>query len=165
MLIHSKEKKFRCGVCTSGFNYKDNLNKHLRTHQGPTPHKCPVCNVGFSSILAVRAHVASVHTKRPKTEPSQPTVSPLPRLQPESVDLIRPKREKSPSTIRDVDVFVSAARTGPKDMNNNQQPTFDLPSIDTSSSDSNEVEFLCEVVPHIVHHTCIDLTLNSGDED
>ncbi|XP_020290052.1 longitudinals lacking protein-like isoform X8 [Pseudomyrmex gracilis] len=57
------ETKFPCPNCTSVFNRKNNLQKHLKYECGQSPRfKCPYCNYRSKKTSNVRAHIRGIHS-------------------------------------------------------------------------------------------------------
>lgn len=54
--------KFPCPKCSSVFNRKNNLQKHLKYECGQLPRfKCPYCEYRSKKTSNVRTHVRSIH--------------------------------------------------------------------------------------------------------
>lgn len=59
---HVYNVKFPCPNCSSVFNRKNNLQKHLKYECGQLPRfKCPHCNYCSKKTSNVRAHIRTVH--------------------------------------------------------------------------------------------------------
>lgn len=48
MRAHTKEKPYKCKICSQAFSMSGNLNRHMMTHTGERPHVCQVCGKGKS---------------------------------------------------------------------------------------------------------------------
>ncbi|GBE79626.1 Zinc finger protein [Sparassis crispa] len=88
--IESKHFKLRpciCHICGKGFAQKSNLQTHINTHTGETPHKCPYpnCEISFSDPARRHRHMKKDHqhvssrSKKNRREPidTSPEVSEL----------------------------------------------------------------------------------------
>lgn len=59
---HVHNVKFPCPNCSSVFNRKNNLQKHLKYECGQLPRfKCPHCEYLSKKTSNVRAHIRSIH--------------------------------------------------------------------------------------------------------
>ena len=60
---HVCNVKFPCPNCSSVFNRKNNLQKHLKYECGQLPRfKCPYCEYCSKKTSNVRAHIRSIHS-------------------------------------------------------------------------------------------------------
>nr|XP_061832788.1 gastrula zinc finger protein XlCGF48.2-like isoform X1 [Nerophis lumbriciformis] len=58
---HTDNTRFQCPHCDKTFNYRCNLNSHVRIHTGEKPFMCSVCNKRFSRKDYLITHT-SMHT-------------------------------------------------------------------------------------------------------
>uniref|UniRef100_UPI003AAEE59C PR domain zinc finger protein 4 n=1 Tax=Centroberyx gerrardi TaxID=166262 RepID=UPI003AAEE59C len=58
---HSREKKFKCSMCSRAFITSTKLNVHFMGHVGMKPHKCEYCSKAFSDPSNLRMHL-KIHT-------------------------------------------------------------------------------------------------------
>ncbi|XP_069108267.1 uncharacterized protein [Argopecten irradians] len=49
--------RFNCSVCGKGFQYRCNLNLHMRVHSGEKPYKCVVCDFRCNFETSLRHHM------------------------------------------------------------------------------------------------------------
>ena len=62
MDIHRDERKFRCPVCTKGFNVKRTMLQHVRAvHNKEKPVSCEICARAFGVRGNLTRHMATVH--------------------------------------------------------------------------------------------------------
>ncbi|PCH41162.1 hypothetical protein WOLCODRAFT_137226 [Wolfiporia cocos MD-104 SS10] len=81
--VESKHLQLRpciCPVCGKGFAQKSNLETHMNTHTGQTPHKCPYpnCEEYFKDPARRHRHMKAVHqhvSSRTKKNRMEVTVS------------------------------------------------------------------------------------------
>ncbi|KZT12571.1 uncharacterized protein LAESUDRAFT_5761 [Laetiporus sulphureus 93-53] len=80
--LHLLYRPCKCTICGKGFAQKSNLETHMNTHTGATPHKCPYpnCNEAFKDparrhrhMKAVHQHVSSRRKKQPAKGGSAPS--------------------------------------------------------------------------------------------
>lgn len=48
--------RFKCDQCLQRFKFKSGLTKHLRTHTGERPYKCPLCPRTFADASNFKRH-------------------------------------------------------------------------------------------------------------
>ncbi|KAM4746923.1 PR domain zinc finger protein 4 [Rhinophrynus dorsalis] len=60
-LTPSKERKWKCSVCSRPFSSSSKLNVHYMGHMGMKPHKCEFCSKAFSDPSNLRTHLR-IHT-------------------------------------------------------------------------------------------------------
>ncbi|XP_039625469.1 PR domain zinc finger protein 4 [Polypterus senegalus] len=58
---HSKDKKFKCSMCSRAFTSSSKLNVHVMGHVGVKPYKCGFCSKAFSDPSNLRKHL-KIHT-------------------------------------------------------------------------------------------------------
>lgn len=58
---HSREKKFKCSMCSRAFTTSTKLKVHFMGHMGERPHKCSYCSKTFSDPSNLRMHLR-IHT-------------------------------------------------------------------------------------------------------
>ena len=56
MLIHTREKDFKCKFCEKGFIFKGDLKNHERVHTGEKPFKCKLCKKRFAQLSSLKSH-------------------------------------------------------------------------------------------------------------
>ena len=61
--IHTKERPFKCDICSYAFALKRDLLRHMRTHTGEKPFQCDICNKSFSQKHNLTVHMRS-HVKK-----------------------------------------------------------------------------------------------------
>lgn len=52
---------YMCKFCGKGFYYPSSLEKHIRTHTGEKPFKCPQCPYSASQKSHVKTHIMRRH--------------------------------------------------------------------------------------------------------
>ncbi|KAJ0057423.1 hypothetical protein NL108_006090, partial [Boleophthalmus pectinirostris] len=57
----TREKKFKCSMCSRAFITSTKLNVHFMGHVGMKPHKCEYCSKAFSDPSNLRMHL-KIHT-------------------------------------------------------------------------------------------------------
>ncbi|KAK8741848.1 hypothetical protein OTU49_002423 [Cherax quadricarinatus] len=53
--------RFFCSVCQKGFRSKLDVERHLRTHTGEKPFKCPYCPHRSATKGNLKAHMRHIH--------------------------------------------------------------------------------------------------------
>ncbi|XP_042238556.1 protein tramtrack, beta isoform-like isoform X3 [Homarus americanus] len=67
--IQSKTKNRICDHCGKVFQFSNDLRKHIRTHTGEKPYKCPYCSYRATQKVHLRGHILRRH--RPTHDVSQ----------------------------------------------------------------------------------------------
>ncbi|KAK8404057.1 hypothetical protein O3P69_000253 [Scylla paramamosain] len=57
----SASPQYQCKFCGKGFYYPSSLEKHIRTHTGEKPFKCPQCSYSASQKSHVKTHIQRRH--------------------------------------------------------------------------------------------------------
>ena len=57
----SSANSFICNFCFRSFGFKSQLDRHIVTHTGEKPFKCPICFAKFSRMASVYRHARSEH--------------------------------------------------------------------------------------------------------
>lgn len=55
-VVHVREMRFHCELCTRKFSSSDKLLVHRRSHNEQMDHVCHICKLGFYSIRSLRKH-------------------------------------------------------------------------------------------------------------
>ena len=58
---HLREKTYSCDLCDKSFVYKESLKNHMLLHSGEFPYLCNICNKKFRDRSNRRKHVKNVH--------------------------------------------------------------------------------------------------------
>ena len=61
-LVSAEGNYFICQICRKRFSLKDNLLKHILTHNKPKPFKCEVCQSSFEEQSSLEEHFELNHT-------------------------------------------------------------------------------------------------------
>lgn len=61
-LSTSRKKYFACHLCPYNSNHKDAVVRHIRTHTKERPFKCNLCSSSFIRKHHLTKHITSVHT-------------------------------------------------------------------------------------------------------
>uniref|UniRef100_UPI00358FDFBF large neutral amino acids transporter small subunit 1-like n=1 Tax=Myxine glutinosa TaxID=7769 RepID=UPI00358FDFBF len=65
MRIHTGERPHKCSICDRGFSHSGHLKSHMRIHTGERPYKCSICDKGFSEKGNLNTHVRLHTGERP----------------------------------------------------------------------------------------------------
>lgn len=57
----SQKNKFVCHICPKSYYSSNKLEKHIRTHSGEKPFKCPNCHKCFADKSYVKHHLKTMH--------------------------------------------------------------------------------------------------------
>lgn len=55
--------RFFCPVCPKGFRSKLDMERHMRTHTGEKPFKCPYCSHRSATKGNLKAHIRHIHVE------------------------------------------------------------------------------------------------------
>lgn len=58
---HAKGKNRVCDHCGKVFQFSNDLRKHVRTHTGEKPYRCPYCSYRATQKVHLRGHVLRRH--------------------------------------------------------------------------------------------------------
>lgn len=61
-----KTKKFECYLCPKSYYANNKLEKHVRSHNGEKPFKCPHCHRCFSDKSYIKQHLKLIHNRDDK---------------------------------------------------------------------------------------------------
>ncbi|KAG8237965.1 hypothetical protein J437_LFUL019048 [Ladona fulva] len=59
--VHLKQKPHKCDVCQRGFSFRSHLVVHFAVHSDARPFKCSVCDKTFKTKIGRRIHERKVH--------------------------------------------------------------------------------------------------------
>lgn len=62
-------KAFSCSVCNASFTTNGSLTRHMATHMGMKPYKCPFCEQGFRTTVHCKKHMKR-HQAAPSAAPA-----------------------------------------------------------------------------------------------
>ncbi|GIY55487.1 hypothetical protein CEXT_33791 [Caerostris extrusa] len=60
---HMTDDEHQGSVCEEQFAHRDELHAHEPIHRAEKPHRCHICDSGFSLLPSLKRHVVCVHTK------------------------------------------------------------------------------------------------------
>ncbi|CAH8638683.1 unnamed protein product [Dicrocoelium dendriticum] len=61
--VHLKQRPYACEHCDTSFSEKGSLRRHLRTiHLTQRPYTCELCGKSFSQNYNMRKHLISIHS-------------------------------------------------------------------------------------------------------
>lgn len=66
---HTGETPYKCPHCSKPFSDPSNLRRHIRIHTGEKPFRCTICNQSFNQSASRKKHIARWH-KTPEPQPS-----------------------------------------------------------------------------------------------
>lgn len=70
------KQSFMCPVCGKQFGQPYNLRRHLTTHTGERPYRCPHCNYAASQNVHLEKHIRRIHLNNGQNEhPTGPAVT------------------------------------------------------------------------------------------
>ena len=58
----SREKRFKCDLCSIDFRQATTLEQHMTTHQEQKYFVCEICMVGFTKAATLQKHMSSKHS-------------------------------------------------------------------------------------------------------
>ena len=64
--VHKKVKNLNCNLCEKSFGYRNNLERHLKSHENIKSHKCFSCNKSFSQKSHLKRDMARKFMKTSK---------------------------------------------------------------------------------------------------
>uniref|UniRef100_A0A6P7GVJ2 Protein krueppel-like n=1 Tax=Diabrotica virgifera virgifera TaxID=50390 RepID=A0A6P7GVJ2_DIAVI len=62
LMVHTREKPYKCEICSMKLSEKRSLKMHMRRHTGEKPYKCEICFKQFAAAGALKRHLR-VHTR------------------------------------------------------------------------------------------------------
>ena len=62
--IHENARNHLCSVCQKSFKTRQDLGKHMQTHNKDLSHECDICHSKFKAIANLRKHFHDVHKRR-----------------------------------------------------------------------------------------------------
>ncbi|XP_077297450.1 uncharacterized protein LOC143919133 [Arctopsyche grandis] len=65
LVLHTKEKPFKCVICLKSYSQRSNLSYHKKSHTGIRSHKCDICLKSFIRKNHLASHIRSHTGEKP----------------------------------------------------------------------------------------------------